>query len=229
MKPPPFRIQNGDAADPRIIAALAHVDITMGTLFSPLHRSGWWMLHHILSDGDVNNNPDRPRLAPCVHLVYDFVLHVKKEWQGHGWYMGWRLVRLLRAAYGCGDLVLSEFVGMSPSNRRAIAALAADHVYNPQGLCTYLGLPPGTCVLRLELMICSTWLAYGKCSTFDVNCATFTGTQALAEWISTHQNLFDPLPPASNGVWVDALAKAAAAPAMLYGAECLGIASTALN
>ena len=30
LKPPPFHVQNGDAADPRNIAALAHVDVTLG-------------------------------------------------------------------------------------------------------------------------------------------------------------------------------------------------------
>ena len=51
----------------------------------------------------------------------------------------------------------------------------------------------------------SAWLAYGKCATFDVNSATFTGTEALAEWVLRHEKLFDPPPPASNAAWVDAV------------------------
>ena len=156
------------------------------------------MLQHILADSNINQNTDRPCLAPCVCLVYNFMIHVKKEWKGYGWYLGWWLVCLLHAAFQCGDLALSEFVGMSPSNRRAIVALAEEHIYNPKGLCTYLGLLPGTCILQLKLMICSAWLTYNKCSTFNVNSATFTGAAVLAEWMSEHECLFDPAPPVSN-------------------------------
>ena len=111
LKPPPFHIQNGDAADEANITALAHLDVRPGDLFHVLHGSGWWMLLHILADGNVDKDPDRPRLAPCPQLVYDFVLHITKQWKGYGWYLGWWLVLVLRAAFQCGDLPLSEFVG----------------------------------------------------------------------------------------------------------------------
>ena len=132
-----FRTQHGDAADPHVISDLAYVDALPSTLFHPGHPSGWWMLKHVLGDGDVDNDASRPRVAPCPHLVYEFVLHIKRQWPGYGWYMGWKLVCLLRGAFGCTDLVLSDFPGMTASNRRAIAALAADQIYNPQGLCVY--------------------------------------------------------------------------------------------
>ena len=203
-----FWVQNGTAADPAVIARLACIDVVPGVLFEQGHWSGWWMLRHILADGDIDNDASRPRdVPPCTRLVYEFVLHIQQAWEGYGWYMGWKIVRLLRSAFGCPALVLPQFPGMSTPNRRAIAALRAkpDEIYTPTELCVHLGLPPRTCVLTLELMICSAWHAYIKCPNFDVASAEFSGREALALWIEQHADLFHPPLPAPNAVWVDAV------------------------
>lgn len=203
-----FRTTKGHAADPVVIVRLAYLGVPLGRLFEQGHPSGWWMLKHLLADGDVDNDTSRRRdVSPCLHLVYEFVLHIQRAWDGYGWYMGWKIVRLLRSAFGCPALVMPHFPGMTTSNRRAISALRQkpDEIFSPRELCAHLGLPHNTCVLRLELMICSAWMAYLKCADFDVASASFNGRWALAVWIEQHKHLYEPPPPASNAVWVDAV------------------------